>query len=371
MESFHVQRTIRMAALSVLLVGLMIGAASAQESMVEMEYNPASAPAQGAYNVRYHIMRAHTDAGLNAPLEGSESGPLSGGSGAAPSLFMSIPAVPAPGFYPGDVTRLQSGAPTLTSTVWNPIFVNCGSSVSSCWGNPTAFLSDLGKSSFIHLTDQYTGKTTNGRYTLGTSFHVAVTPSDFCMIGGTNPCLTDEDIQRIVNSAASKGGHGYGHIYHVFLPKNFDECQTDSMGNIAGCYSPDVPQEFTLCAYHGSANQSVGHIVYSVEPFQNVSGCQEAPPFANGRLDDSTDSTLSHETFEAITDPDLDAFQDLKAAALYRDEIADTCEGPPAFDSSGNYVGSRDPTVTLNSRKYRSQAMYSNYYHACAVGPPP
>ena len=74
-------------------------------------------------------------------------------------------------------------------------------------------------------------------------------------------------------------------------------------------YSPDNPATFAFCAFHASVNFSdVGHVLFTVEPFQNVPGCAVGKPSPNGVLVDSTASVLSHQLIETITDPDGDAW---------------------------------------------------------------
>jgi hypothetical protein len=360
---------ISITALIVFLAGFAT-AVKAQNSLnIEVDLSHLSlSPPTG----RYHILRAQSPAGLSAPLEGPEPITTIEQFEQLPLVSQpSIAGVPAPGFFPGDVTKIAVTAKTLSKAAFNPIFINCPTS-DSCWGNPTAFLTDLTKSTFIHLTDQYTKAV--GSFSLGTSVNATVNLMgvDDCGIGGTNPCLLDGDIQAIVNVVAqqTKIGAGYGHLYHVFLPQNVDVCMTDSTGTkITGCYSPDVPALEVFCAYHSVVDQSAGHLIYSVEPFLAIPGCETAPPAVNTSLADSTDSVLAHETFEAISDPDLDAFHDLLVAPLFGAEIGDICQGPPVFDSSLNFVGVFVPTLVLNRHKYKSQLMYSNHYHACAGGP--
>ncbi|MBV8453997.1 MAG: hypothetical protein JOZ29_17245 [Deltaproteobacteria bacterium] len=149
----------------------------------------------------------------------------------------------------------------------------------------------------------------------------------------------------------------------MFLPEGVDACLTNSAGQIIGCYSPDVPSAFRACGWHGSTDQSTGHLIYSTEPFDAVSGCGAAPPTVNSFLADSTDITLGHETFEAISDPDINAWVDLSSLPLFGDEIGDICEGiaPNRF-----FVV---PTLVINGHKYKSQLIYSNHYHACAGAP--
>ena len=48
----------------------------------------------------------------------------------------------------------------------------------------------------------------------------------------------------------------------------------------------------------------IGHVTLRVEPYQAAVGCEVAPPNPNGELAESTNSVLSHELSETITDPD-------------------------------------------------------------------
>jgi len=83
--------------------------------------------------------------------------------------------------------------------------------------------------------------------------------------------------------ASATGDTGYGHIFHVFLAPGQDECFDSSF---SVCYSPDNNNSFFFCAYHGSVDFSdIGHVLYSVEPFQNVPGCQVRPGTPNGQLE--------------------------------------------------------------------------------------
>jgi hypothetical protein len=118
---------------------------------------------------------------------------------------------------------------------------------------------------------------------------------------------------------------------------------------------------------HGSTTFSdIGHVLVSVEPFQNVPGCAEPAPNPNGALVDSTNNTLSHELIESITDPDPNLGPPTKtsgwvaASSLvsFGHEIEDLC-----------VILTSDPAVMLNGRKYQLQSEYSNRYHACAFAP--
>jgi hypothetical protein len=261
------------------------------------------------------------------------------------------------GFYPGDLADGGAG-PTVQAWQHHPIYVN---SAPATWGNVPQFLNDLGRSWMMHVVDQYVGAYGYDRYRLGTQFQAQNYPIP------TNNTLGLGDLYTLVYAGASSAGVGYGHIYHVFLPPGVDFCYTAASGQ-PECYSPDNPATFAYCAFHGSVDfTGLGHVLFSLEPYQNVPGCQEPPTgTANNQLVDSTDSVLSHESFEAITDPDGDAWWVQKDLALYGSEIGDVCEAIGFF---GQNVYFDNGTVDLHGRLYTIQPEYSNSSHSCAYSP--
>jgi hypothetical protein len=294
---------------------------------------------------RYHIYPSNTAAG-KAALGAGRFGPAVSNL----QTHAAIAAVPSPGFYPSDLDYF--GGPVVTNLLSHPLYINASScgGVASCWGNPERFLTDLGSSTFIHVTDQYTK--TSGSYRLG--HHVFASMRMF-----TNTVGQSELLGAVHDAAAALGTpSGYGNQFHIFLPKGVDTC----FDQTSICYSPDNPASFVFCAYHGSVTFSdIGHVLFSVEPFQNVTGCQAGPPNPNGMLADSTNSVLSHELIETITDPDGNAWIANNSLIASGAEIGDLCErgepGKPFF---------ADPILILNGRKYQLQLEYSNRFHACS-----
>jgi hypothetical protein len=257
--------------------------------------------------------------------------------------------------YPGDLG--YQGGPVIDAAESHAVYLlpNGKCPIPQCWGDPEKFLKELSNSRFIHLVDQYIGLAANERYTRGNRAKLSYTPA-------AAP-LTDNDMLAVVHAVAALTGQtGYGHIFHIFLPPGQDEC-FDSTFSV--CYSPDNPGSFFFCAYHGSVDFSdIGHVLYSVEPFQNVPGCQVRPGTPNGQLIDSTNSTLSHELFETITDPDIDAWRNLTSNALFLEEIGDECEFL-TFTTQNVYF---DPDVySIGPKLYATQPEYSNAAHGCAV----
>jgi hypothetical protein len=321
-----------------------------QQTSIEVEaIDQIAAEAVGAHHTHIHRSRAGAKdhfaphGNFEEPSEAQLSVPgLARGQQEQGFATASVPSVPTPGFYPADLSNPTHGK-VLAAAQSNNLYVNCAA---SCWGTPATFLTHLGGSNFIHVADQYVSSTGNNRYTVGPS-------ASLKFRGGK---LTDLDILQIVHSGARLHGSGYDHVYHVFLPKGTDVC----FSGTTTCYSPDNLATFAFCAYHGSVDfQDIGHVLYTVEPFQNVRGCAVAQPSPNGALVDSTASTLSHELIEAITDPDGTAWYARATLIEYGAEIADICQTP-----TGQFG-----VVALSGKSYKVQPEYSNKYHACADAP--
>jgi hypothetical protein len=261
----------------------------------------------------------------------------------------SVPALPQPGFYPADL--VYHGGPVLPSAEHNLVYFNCPSGPTACWGNPATFLQKLNNSAFIHLSDQYVTTSANFRYPVGRS--VSINETLQTNVLGLN------DIFSIVHAAAVKLSvpSGYNNIVHLFLPRGIDTC----FDLTSICYSPDYPPSFVFCAYHGSVVfNDIGHIMFTVEPYQNVPGCQVATPTPNGALVDSTASVLSHETFETITDPDGNAWWSDVSLIEQGAEIGDVCE--PVGNAAGQFL---DPVFIVGGKNYKIQLEYSNKFHGC------
>jgi len=320
-----------------------------QESTVQLQVNAEDRLAATIYtsNIRYHLQLAKTAAARTAAQDFPNAN-FTQRANARLTLATTVPVPPQPAFYPQDLFKVVSTGATVLTAKSHPIFVDCASG-GSCWGNPSTFLTNLGNSTFIHLLDQYIGSSANSRYTLGTA--VTVTQPIFAGTSGV-PTLSENDILTIVHAAAKTNGAGLGHIYHVFLPNKVDTCLDEGP-----CYSPDNFSTFVFCAYHFTVHFSdIGNVYYTVEPFQNVLGCQipGSPTPPNGQLADSTNNSLSHELFETITDPDINT--GFRATNTSFEEIGDVCVGAVAV-------------FPLNGHNYEIQLEYSDTYHACASTP--
>ncbi len=257
---------------------------------------------------------------------------------------------------PGELSN--HGGATIASAIHHSIYLYPHGSVCtapSCWGSVEQFLSDLSRSNFIHVTDQYVGSSADNRYRVGASLSAHYTPPKLPLL--------DSDMAAVAHAAAAAlgGASGYGHIYHVFLAPEQDECFDASFTVCASNY---------FCAYHSSVMTSdLGEVVYTVEPYAvNVFGCNVRAGTPNGAFDDTYD-VLSHEVVETITDPDGDAWWNSTNAPLLYNEIGDECVFL-TFDSLGNFAGSDPVVVSLRGRPYAIQSEYSNAAKACAASAP-
>lgn len=263
--------------------------------------------------------------------------------------------------YPADLE--YQGGPTVESAEQHAIFLNptAQCAPNTCWGDPIGFLHDLAESQFIGVTDPYVSSGAPDRYPDGANYFVPAYPPS----AGSGMPFTDLDVAIAAYSiAAQTGSFGFGHIYHLFLVPGQDVCFDSTFSS---CYSPDNVNTWTFCGYHSSVSDSAGNVVlYSVEPYQNVPGCNVKPGTPNGQLADSTNNVLSHEEFETITDPQGSAWWNSLDNGIYGSEIADECSFL-VFTSTTAYF---DPSlVRLNHKLYAAQPEYSNSVHACTTTP--
>ncbi|MDQ2871599.1 MAG: hypothetical protein M3R35_00550 [Candidatus Eremiobacteraeota bacterium] len=244
--------------------------------------------------------------------------------------------------YPADL--MYRGGPVLPTAKILNIYVNAKP---SDFGSPSTFEHNLGASNMIHITDQYVNSRANSRYGPDS-------PSDLVALYPTYTTLADNDLLAILHHFAAFFGGGYGTIYNVFLPKGTDFCETGTTACNASQTSPSP----TFCAFHGSITYGdVGHVLFTLQPYQDPSYCgvnaiTGVATTPNGVLNDSTYSTLSHELFETITDPDPPSGWYTGNVGV-SGEIGDLC----AYLSA---------PVSLNGHAYYIQTEYANSRHACS-----
>jgi hypothetical protein len=333
-----------------LFVLALSSALLAQNQTQKIAIAPGDETAAQQAGVTLNEMRALTDLGSDASrselIQGQNPSERSRGDNRGPVLF------------PADL-RTIAGRPVLQTTTLNNIFIN---QPPSAWGDPVGFLNDLNHSRFIHITDQYVGVDFDDRYPQGQAFAATVTPGAGFADATTNNIITIGQVLGLVHAAGSISGVGLGHIYNVFIPPGTDTCSNNAN---TSCFSPDHPATFRFCAFHGAVTfTDIGTVLFSVEPETGVPGCASQQPSPNGIVADSVDDTLSHETFETITDPLLNAWFNRDDLDLRGAEIGDECQ--PVGNAQAQFLV---PTFRVNGHPYAIQLEYSNAGHGCFSRP--
>jgi len=351
----------KMGGLVIATLALLFVSAEAQQNVITVSAADLATAAGVTTINSKHVMRAVTAAGA------SYKDPAIAFSGIPPTVLLPPGGnnrFPDDLSYQGGVTvqRGQSHAIYVLNSVSG---AGCNlANYAACWGNPEDFLTHLGTSEFIHITDQYVGRHNGNRYTNGANAFICC--ANLSNTGTSS--FTDLTMQFVLVLAISAYAlpTGENDIYHIFLPPGTDECF--SVPGMFPCYSPDNPNTFAYCGYHSSVTiNGLGHVLYSVEPYTNVPGCSVPPGTPNGMLADSTANVLSHETFETITDPEGDAWWNFFNLGSFGDEIGDECSYQILLNIGGFY----NPSVfSISGKKFAVQPEYSNGSHSCATRPP-
>jgi hypothetical protein len=110
-------------------------------------------------------------------------------------------------------------------------------------------------------------------------------------------------------------------VYSVFLPAS----SYSSFGSSTSCGGPHL----VYCAYHSNFNYQGKDIKYSSLPYPSCGGCQ----WTGFTVAQNLEHFACHETREAVTDPDGNAWYDRRG-----NEADDKCAWSPApFIGSGGY----------------------------------
>jgi hypothetical protein len=268
--------------------------------------------------------------------------------------------------YPSDLVNF--GGATMATAEQHALYVSTSSPniscTGACWSYPMTFLNDINSTlattgGFGTILNQYVGSSATNRYP-SNGHNATVLYSTIYKDSEGAYELGESDVLSILHAGVAaliKAGQapnnpGDTHEFHIFLPQGIDHCF-----DVGACYAPDGKLPFYFCAYHGSTDFSdIGHVVFSVEPYQNVPGCQQNLSITSTtgitQSADSTYNTLSHEFFESVTDPDV-----MSTPAWYNPftgmEIADTCQ---------MWVF----RMTMpRGQQYQLQTEYSNSDHGC------
>ncbi len=153
--------------------------------------------------------------------------------------------------------------------------------------------------------------------------------------------VTDADVQAEVLKM-TKNSPRTDTVYEVFLPAG----SYSSDGTSTSCGGPNV----AYCAYHGNFPHNGLDVKYASMPYPSCGGCQ-SPGFSTTQ---NLEHFISHETREAVTDPDGNAWFDRRGY-----EADDKCAwSPTPFTDSLN-------GLNFDNTSFAYQYEWSNANSGC------
>jgi hypothetical protein len=220
----------------------------------------------------------------------------------------------------GQPLLYHSPAPVLRNArvvliFWGPSFGNGGAQAAYA-GELQAFRNQFGTSGEYNTITEYYDTTGNIAQS-----NLKGTNADWFDTSTPPVSVSDAAVQSEV--LAYLNGHGSfdnSTVYEVFIPPG-------SYSNDGGtsCGGPNLQ----YCAYHGHFSNGGRDIKYSIEPYPNCTGCS----VSGWTAAQNQEHFVCHETREAVTDPDLNAWFDRRGS-----EADDKCAWTPSpFLGSGGY----------------------------------
>lgn len=210
----------------------------------------------------------------------------------------------------GSSNLVNHGGPVIHSAHVVPIF----------WG-PSWGTGGADNATATHIIQFFGQFGTNSHYATITQYYDGSGSIQTSNLGNTNwfdsstppTNVTDSAIQGEVLKYLSSHSFDASAIYEVFLPPS----SYSSDGNATSCGGPNLQ----YCAYHGHFSNGGRDIKYSAMPYPSCGGCQSAGFTAAQNFDHFS----CHETREAVTDEDLNAWYDRRG-----NEADDKCAWSPA-----------------------------------------
>jgi hypothetical protein len=203
---------------------------------------------------------------------------------------------------------------------WGPTFQNVSSPDYQYAQTLIAFRNQFGTTHEFNVITQYYQNLGSGNQFIQLTNLGSGTPDWFD--GSTPPTnVTDAIVQGEVNAYLATHAFNASTIYEVFIPST----SYSSDGSATSCGGPNL----TYCAYHGFFTSGSNAVKYSIEPYPSCSGCQ----VSGWTAVQNQEHFVCHETREAVTDPQLNAWYD-----FFGNEADDKCAwSPTPFIGTGGY----------------------------------
>jgi hypothetical protein len=218
------------------------------------------------------------------------------------------------------------------------------------------FVQDLGGSAFFNLLNQYDdgrgGRPTSISFADSDLYNAPYPNNE----GSTANPLLDSDVKTAIESVRARHRDWYtglDNLYVLVTAATEQLCTTDELGNINGCtFSSTGASIGDFCGFHNYIPDAQP-VVFAWVSGGGIAGCDLLhssllPPTPNGPEADGMVSKMSHEIFEAITDPLVTSWSDASG------EIGDKC-----FSKFGQPIFGR-ANLVLNGHAYAVQEEWSN-----------
>jgi len=213
---------------------------------------------------------------------------------------------------PGSNSLSYHNGPVIHQAKVVPVF--WGSSVT--WGTngaPSAlaqalinFFAQFGTNAEYNVITQY--------YDFGGSVQLYDLGSRYWIDNSTPPTnVTDAALESEVVKAIGQVGLDASTVYEVFLPPT----SYASFGSYDSCGGPNL----TFCAYHANFSYGGADVKYASMPYPSCGGCQ----WSGWTAAQNFEHFACHETREAATDPDGNAWYDRRG-----NEADDKCAWSPS-----------------------------------------
>jgi hypothetical protein len=151
-------------------------------------------------------------------------------------------------------------------------------------------------------------------YDFGGSVQLASLTTRYWIDNSTPPInVTDAVLESEVVKAIGQVGLDASTVYEVLLPPT----SYASFGTATSCGGPSL----TFCAYHGNFSYAGADVKYASLPYPSCGGCQ----WAGWTAAQNFEHFACHETREAVTDPDGNAWFDSRG-----NEADDKCAWSPS-----------------------------------------
>jgi hypothetical protein len=209
----------------------------------------------------------------------------------------------------------------VVNIYWGPSFSDLTSPDSTYAQTLIAFRNQYGTTPEFNVITQYYQNLGSGNQLIALS-NLGTGTADWFDPSVPPTNVTDAAVQGEVQRYLQTHTVDYNTIYEVFLPR----ASYSSMGSSTSCGGPSL----SYCAYHSFYGSGTTAVKYSIEPYPSCGGCQVA-----GWTDvQNQEHFVSHETREAVTDQQLNAWFD-----LFGNEADDKCAwSPTPFIGTGGFA---------------------------------